>query len=140
MAVGRPSEYNFELCAEICEHVADGLSIRKALKQSDKYPSWATFRKWKFENAELLTQYTRAREDRADTKDDKIDDILEQLMAGEIDPQTAKVLIDTLKWQMGKENKNVYGDSSKVDVTSGGDKIQDRVVRIEVVPMESPKE
>ncbi len=129
MAVGRPSEYNFELCAEICEHVADGLSIRKALKQSDKYPSWATFRKWKFENPELLTQYTRAREDRADTKDDKIDDILEQLMSGEIDPQTAKVLIDTLKWQMGKENKNVYGDSSKVDLTSGGDKITWNEVR-----------
>jgi hypothetical protein len=62
MPAGRPSEYNFELCAEICEHVADGLSIRKALKQSDKYPSWATFRKWKFENAELLNKYDIAKQ------------------------------------------------------------------------------
>jgi hypothetical protein len=123
------TEYDYELCKEICEYLASGMGILKSLKQDDRFPSWSTFRRWKRDNVELQTLYTRAREDRADANEDKMDDIAEQLQSGEIDPQTARVLLDNLKWKMSKENKNVYGDSSKVDVTSGGDKITWNEVR-----------
>jgi hypothetical protein len=134
------TEYDYELCKEICEYYASGMGIMDALKQDKRFPVWSTFRRWKRDNKDLQTLYACAREDKAEPDDNKIDDILKKLEAGEIDPATARVLIDAIKWKMSKYNKNVYGDSSNVDVTSGGDKIQDRVVRIEVVPMDSPKE
>jgi hypothetical protein len=129
MPAGRPSEYNYELCKTICEHVANGMGIIKALEQSEDYPSWTTFRRWKSENTELQTLYACAREDRSNANEDRIDGILEKIETGEIDPASARVMIDTIKWKMAKENPKVYGDSSKVDVTSGGDKITWNEVR-----------
>jgi hypothetical protein len=40
-----------------------------------------------------------------------------------------KLRIDTRKWILAKMNPKKYGDSSKVDVTSGGDKITWNEVR-----------
>jgi hypothetical protein len=54
--MARPSEYNFKLCEEICDKVAEGENIISILKESG-YPSWSTFRRWKNENEEFTVEY-----------------------------------------------------------------------------------
>ena len=54
--------------------------------------------------------YMRARDDRGDLRNDKIDEIRDNMLAGLIDFNTARVAIDTLKWQAGKEAPKRYGE------------------------------
>jgi len=58
----------------------------------------------------------RARESRADVRFESIDQIMDDLKAGIIDAQQARVMMDAIKWQCGKEKALVYGDSKTVDL------------------------
>jgi hypothetical protein len=44
-----------------------------------------------------------------------VDVIAADLRKGEIDPNTARVLIDAIKWQTGKEAPKSFGDRSHVE-------------------------
>lgn len=122
MPAGRPSDYDYNLCVEICEKVADGDNIMYILNNNSEYPSWSTFRRWKRDNEELRTLYINAQQDKAEALEKEIDDYRTMLLAKEIDPSTYNTLVQTLKWKMAKFYPKVFGD--KVDVTSQGEKIQ----------------
>lgn len=122
MPAGRPSDYDYNLCVEICEKVADGDNIMSILNNNSQYPSWSTFRRWKRDNEELRTLYINAQQDKAEALEKEIDDYRAMLLAKEIDPATYNTLVQTLKWKMAKFYPKVFGD--KVDVTSQGEKIQ----------------
>lgn len=118
--MARPSEYDFELCKTICDEVANGENIISVLKESS-YPSWSTFRRWKNENEELRTLYVNSQQDKGIALESEIDDVMLSLKTKEIDPASANVLIQTLKWKMAKFYPKVFGD--KVDVTTDGEKL-----------------
>lgn len=121
--MARLSEYNFDLAKEICERVSGGERIKVILKSNDNYPSFPTWCKWKRENTELLNLYTSSIQDKAESIDDDIDEIIESVKSGEIDPYQARVIIDTLKWKSSKYYPKMFGDSSKIDVTTNGESI-----------------
>lgn len=116
--MARPSEYNFELCKNICDQIADGENIISVLKDSE-YPSWSTFRRWKNENEELRTLYVNSQQDKGIALENEIDDIMQGLKEGTYDASTANVLIQTLKWKMAKFYPKLFGD--KVDVNNTGE-------------------
>lgn len=120
--MARLSEYDFELCKEICEKVANGSNIKSVLKSQDNYPSFQTWCTWKRTHSELLDLYTCSLQDKSESEDEEIDDVIKKLKAGEIDAITARVIIDTKKWKAAKYYPKMFGD--KVDVTSGGDKLK----------------
>jgi len=68
--------------------------------------------------------YTRARSSRADMRFEEMDSLLKETKDGKVDPHVARIIIDTQKWQMGKENKRY----SEKKVIEGGD--DDKPVRI----------
>lgn len=117
--MARPSKYDFELCKEICQRVGNGENIVRVL-ESDKarFPTWPTFRKWKSEHEELLTLYTRSIQEKAESVDAIIDDVLDECKRGKIDVPTARLMVDTYKWKMAKYYPKMFGD--KVDVTTNG--------------------
>ena len=39
---------------------------------------------------------------------------MDKMERGEIDPITAKVKLDAIKWQCGKEKAKIYGDSTTI--------------------------
>ena len=119
--MARPSEYNFELCNQVCERVMNGENIKKVLSSDDTYPSFPTWCKWKRENEELLNLYVNAIQDKAESVDEQIDDIWEGCRNGIYDASTANVLIQTLKWKAAKYYPKMFGD--KIDHTTGGDKL-----------------
>lgn len=130
--MARPSEYDFELCKQICDEVANGENIISVLKHSE-YPSWSTFRRWKNEHEELRTLYVNSQQDKGIALENEIDDVMISLKGGEMEASIGNVLIQTLKWKMAKFYPKMFGD--KVDVTSKGEKIsqQPATIHIEVI-------
>lgn len=76
----------------------------------------AFYREMRINNT-LREYYARARECRADTRFESVDQITNELRSGLIDHNQARVMIDAIKWQTGKEKPKIYGDS----ITHKGD-------------------
>lgn len=121
MPAGRPSEYNQELAAEICERIAEGGYIIDVLESNEEFPTWSTFRRWKREHPELQTLYVNAQQDKTESLIVNIKKVQKMALNGEIEASTANVVIQTDKWLASKFYPKMYGD--KVDVTSGGKEI-----------------
>ena len=119
--MARLTEYNFDLCIEICDKVADGLNIMDILASNDNYPSWSTFRRWKNDNEELRTLYVNSQQDKGIALEKEIDDTMALLKLSTIDASTANVIIQTIKWKMSKFYPKMFGD--KLDLTSKDEKI-----------------
>jgi hypothetical protein len=101
----------------ICDLVAQRNNLMQLSKRPE-FPDYSTLRKWLCEDEQLSAQYARARQARADARADYIDQINEMLLAGQIDAQTARVMIDSEKWQAGKEHSKRYGE--RLEVNHGG--------------------
>jgi len=120
--MARLTEYDFDLCVEICNELANGNNIRRILASKTEYPDWTTFRRWKQNNEELRTLYINSQQDKAIALENELDDLRDLLTSKEIDASTYNVLAQTIKWKMAKFYPKVFSD--KVDVTSGGEKIK----------------
>jgi len=120
--MARPSEYNIELCKEICSEVANGFNIKTVLKSKPEYPTFQTWCNWKRQHNELFDLYIKSIQDKADSVEEELESIYDMLKSKEIDPASANVLIQTLKWKASKYYPKMFGD--KTDITSGGEKIQ----------------
>lgn len=128
----KATQFTPELGERVCARIAEGRSVRAACT-GDGFPSWRTFMRWlatkdpelavgeegKVGPFDALRQhYARARELRADARFESLDNVMADLRAGKIDAQQARVLMDAIKWQTGKENAKRYGEA----VTLRGDK------------------
>lgn len=97
--------YSDDLAAKLCEHVADGLSLKEACELPGM-PSRATAYKWLAAHTSFADMYARAREERADLVADEIITIADT----EPDPQKARNRIDARKWWAARVNPRQYGD------------------------------
>ncbi len=116
--MARPSEYNINLCEEVCKEVANGFNIKTVLSSKHEYPDFSTWCRWKRENDELYNLYTRSIQDKAESVDEEIDFIMSEIRSGAIEPPAGRILIDTLKWKAAKYYPKMFGD--KTDITTNG--------------------
>ena len=135
MAAGRPSSYTMEVADRICAELASGISLRTVCK-ADDMPSAQTVFSWMRAYPEFLEQYTRAKEESADSlieesldiADDGTNDWMEkhdsngecigyQLNGEHV--QRSKLRIETRKWMASKLKPKKYGD--KIDLNHGGE-------------------
>lgn len=93
---------------KILSLISEGMSLTRACKLCGSNKD--IFRARTLENEELARRYARAQEDRGNAYADKIDEIEEQLRRGEIDAQTARVLIDSQKWKACKFFPRMFGE------------------------------
>lgn len=100
----------------ILHRIAEGESLRSACatEGSDR----RRFLEWCEKDEALADQYVRARRFCADAGRDKMIDIRDKLEAGLLDPASARVIIDSLKWEMCKLHPRVYGEKMEVDMTT----------------------
>lgn len=117
------SKFDIKIVKEVCLKVEDGGNIKKVLKSNKKYPSFNTWCRWKRENPTVRDLYVNAIQDKSESVIEEIDEISQELRRGEIDPSTANVLIQTLKWKAAKFYPKMFGDNKQVDLTTGGEKI-----------------
>lgn len=128
--MARPSEYDYSLCEEICDIIATGKNVIETLNSDSRFPDWTTFRRWKNNNEELRTLYVNSQQDKAIALENEIDDLRNMLLAKEIEYPTYNALVNTLKWKMAKMYAKLFGD--KIDMTTGGEKIQNAPSSISV--------
>lgn len=131
---------------EIVKKVTQGKSLHKILKEGDNLPSPTIVYNWfnkdhKDYDQAFLDNYIRARDIRADrifeeildiaddsTKDTIITDDGKEVFNNEFAARS-RIRIDARKWMLGKMKPKKYGD--KIDVTSGGEKIQQPILNID---------
>jgi hypothetical protein len=95
--------------------VANGLSARKACKRDDM-PNFVTVWEWLKKDEDFMSRYKMATELRAQKIDDDIDDAIAEMRNGDLDAQSARVLIDTYKWRAAKLYPRFYGEKQNVEV------------------------
>lgn len=113
--MARLSEYNYEMCVEICSEVAEGFNIKTVLKSKPEYPTFQTWCNWKREHNELFDLYTRSIQDKAESVDEEIDLIVSEIRAGDLEPAQGRIIIDTLKWKAAKYYPKMFGDKSQIE-------------------------
>ena len=129
---GRPSIYSQDLTNRICVRLALGESIRSICKDDDM-PAQSVIYQWLYRHPEFAEQYTRAREEQAETHADQIVDIADETPALlEVKDKEGNIVdikldsayiawqkqrIDSRKWNASKQRPKKYGDR----VTHGGD-------------------
>ena len=115
--------------------ILDRLVIGKSLNSlvnKKIIPSHQTIYNWLNEehkeyDKEFLDNYRRAREAQADFYADEMIEIADT----EKDPNKARVRLDARKWVSSKLKPKKYGD--KLDMTSGGEKMELRIGSVKVI-------
>lgn len=107
--MGRPTLYSAELAAKIMVRLAGGLSVNRLCKHEDM-PDKSTFYRWLTEHEDFRDNYARACEARGIGYGEKCAEIGEQLLAGEIDPATAKAAFDIYRWSAQTTAPRHYGN------------------------------
>lgn len=123
--MGRPSSFTQDMADTICVRIAEGESLRK-ICEDDWMPDRVTIYRWLAAYPEFCNQYTRAREDQADTYADEIMAIADE--TPDLNPildkhgalieiqlhsaylQWQKQRIDARKWTAMKLKPKKYGD------------------------------
>src|SRR5262245_42244750 len=126
---GRPSPYTPELGREICARIATGDLSLARLSKEPGMPGLRTLFDWLNAHEEFAKQMAEARRLRADRHRDKIEDLVEQVAIGKIDPHSARVSIDGLKWLAGVERPDKYGERYRAEhvISKGPDVESDSV-------------
>ena len=119
---GRPSIYTAELAAQICEHIAQGKSLR-TIAELEEMPAQSTIMAWlDGSRPEFSEQYARAREAQADklaeealqiADDGRSDTYLDAEGNERTDNeaiQRSRLRVDTRKWLASKMAPKKYGD------------------------------
>ncbi len=136
--VGRPTLYNLHLARTICDKIATthkGLITLCAENQG--FPSYTNLKKWLLKHEEFRAMYTRAKMDQADflmeqcviiADDGKNDTYVTE--KGQLKPDMEWIARSKLRVELreriaGRLNPRKYGP--KMDVTTGGDKINNAV-------------
>lgn len=100
-------------------HMTDGGSVRAYAKKIGREA--ALLRQWA-NTDKYATQYARAREVQADVDVEEAVDIAQRTAQGLLDPNAARLLVDTLKWRAARFHRNRYGDKASVEVVGDPDK------------------
>lgn len=129
--LGRPTDYNETIAAELCARIADGDSLR-TICAADDMPAKATVFKWLAAHAAFVDQYARAREAQADAMaeeilqiadDGSLDTFIDDNGHKRTDQEVigrSRLRVEARKWLMSKTAPKKYGD--KMALTDGDGK------------------
>jgi hypothetical protein len=129
MAGGRPTDYNEKIANDICEMIANGMSVNSICKRDDM-PVYSTVTLWRRKYPEFSANYDKAKQDCADLYAEEIIEIADNVtndVALDVDgkpyidgfaAQRAKIMIDSRKWVASKLKPKSWGDKQEIDHTS----------------------
>lgn len=116
--LGRKSSYNLAKARRFCSYISLGYSLKKACNQEDM-PSIAQVYEWKRKYPEFSAMYEEAQVERGLTLGDRIGELAEQVLSGEVDPQAARVAMDGYKFTAARLASKTWGEKSQVTVEHG---------------------
>jgi len=119
MVTGRKTTYTDKIGEEICERIAQGESLENICR--DKHmPTSKGVRGWRRKIDLFGVNYTRAREDQGEYFGQRVNDIAELVLEGDIPPDQARVAIDAYKWTAARMNRGLYGDKQSHEHSGEG--------------------
>lgn len=101
----------------ICEEIAHGMSLTQAAKKHGT--DHANFLRAVKSDESLAHEYAHARDVRADLYFEQLDDLSDMALMAD-DPtkvQAIRLVVDTVKWKVGKMAPKRYGDKVIAEVT-----------------------
>lgn len=121
---GRPTECTKEITDIICVRLADGESLRSVCLDEDM-PSKSSVLLWVVtdrkieESGEVFSDhYHAAREAAGYSHADEALGLRHELREGTLDPQSAKVILDALKWGAERMAPKRHSQRQEIDHTS----------------------
>lgn len=111
--MSRPSKFTEALAARICDELADGKSLRGICGAADM-PDRSTVLRWLAADDGFAAKYARAREAQADALEEGMAEIEDDVLAGRLDPQSAKVVLGSRQWRAMKLAPKKYGEKVQV--------------------------
>lgn len=115
---GRPTKCTEEITDEICRRISSGESLSSVCRD-DAMPSISVVLSWVVNDRDgFQDRYRKAREAQGYFDADKIRNLADMTINGELEPQVAKVAIDAYKWTAARNAAKVYGDKQQVDHSS----------------------
>jgi len=130
---GRPTDYNSEIAEAVCSWIAGGKSLRAFCRQEGT-PDVTTVCRWIVRHDEFRQQYAQAREAAGYAHGDGVIEVVELLREGGIDAQTAKAMMDGLKWAAERMAPKAHSPRQEVDHTTAGQAMQPARIEIVAVP------
>jgi hypothetical protein len=104
-----------ELVDEILAQMVEGKSLTAICKQKGM-PSVGTVYRWMAEDEVLSEGYARATQARARSYAERMEDVVNQALNGEIRSDAARVAVDAYKFITTRLMPQLYGDRQTVDV------------------------
>jgi len=104
-----------ELTEEILSQMVEGKSLTAICKQKGM-PSVGTVYRWMAEDEGLAEGYARASQARARSYAERMEDVVNQALNGEIRSDAARVAIDAYKFITTRLMPTLYADRQQVDV------------------------
>ena len=120
---GRPTDYSEETAEAVCEWLAGGKSLRAFCRQEGT-PDVTTVCRWIVRHDEFRQQYAHAREAAGYAHGDGIIEIVELLRDGEVDANTAKAMMDGLKWAAERMAPKAHSPRQEIDHTTAGESLR----------------
>ena len=105
MALPRKPRLTKQQFSEICEQIADGMSLTRICNENAKYPSWKTVLRHVQDSDEAYQEYRRARALQAEVLRDQIIDIIEQPLPD--DPKLAMAEVQRRRLETDQKDKYV---------------------------------
>jgi len=116
---GRPTKLTDKTRESICTRLASGESLR-SICRSGKMPAMSTVLLWVVEDrGGFSEQYHAARDAAGYAHADEALDLRNEVRAGDVDPQSAKVILDALKWGAERMSPKRHSQRQEVDHRSG---------------------
>ena len=115
--MARPTDYNDEIAEAVCSWIAGGKSLRAFCRQEGT-PDVTTVCRWIVRHDEFRQQYAQAREAAGYAHGDGVIEVVELLSEGGLDAQTAKAMMDGLKWAAERMAPKAHSAKQDINHTS----------------------
>ena len=125
---GAPIKYDPDtLTTEISQRIADDESIM-AICSDPHMPDRDTLRRWMHKGREgderyikLYASIARARAEQPHSTYNRMIDIEHQVLSNDVNPNAARVVLDSMRWRASRMDPKQYGDHKQLEVSGGID-------------------
>lgn len=129
------TSYTDEIASTICERIADGASLR-TICRTEGMPSRGVVSRWIDKHAAFAGSMANARVLQADALADSMADIEDGVLAGDIEPNAARVALGSLQWRAARLAPKRWGD--RVETVHSGEVKVERITRTIIDPKATP--
>lgn len=116
---GRPPVITDDVWEELCARISEGRSVNSICKDADM-PDKATFYRHLARNENCATSYMRAKESSGHAHADRIIEVVDLVSNGDIEANSAKAMMDGLKWAAERLKAKYYMPQKLINHESPG--------------------